>query len=96
MLDLLTRPQASQTLRIMRLTALASIAPPVLGVPAVLCGGLPAWCLTVLVTISTLLSVVQVFVTQVIRLRASSKISRGQDAVRVLEIEDLPRRARQR
>jgi hypothetical protein len=94
-MDVLTCPLASQTLRSMRLTALASIASPVLGIPAVLYGGLPGWCLTVLVASSTLLAAVQVIITQVIRLRASAKITCSEDAVRVLEIEDLPRRPRQ-
>ena len=34
----------------------------------------------------------QVVVTQIIRLRASARITRSQDALRVLEIEDLARR----
>jgi hypothetical protein len=75
----------------MRSTALTSIAPPALGVPAVLYGGMPAWCLHVLVGLSVLITVSQVVVTQVIRLRASARITRSQDALRVLEIEDLLR-----
>jgi hypothetical protein len=73
----------------MRLTALAPIAAPGLGVPAVLYGGLPSWCLLALVGVSVLLTATQVIVTQIIRLRASGKITRSQDALRVLEIEDL-------
>jgi hypothetical protein len=79
----------------MRQTSLASIAPPVVGIPAVLSGGLPAWCLVVLLGVSTLLSTVQVVATQVIRLRASQRVTRSQDNLEVLRIEDLPRFRRQ-
>ena len=40
------------------------------------------------------LTALQVVVTQVIRLRASACITSSRDAVRVLEIEDLPTTAR--
>lgn len=80
----------------MRLTTtLAPIASPVLGVPAVLYADVPGWCLLVLIGVSVLLTVAQVVVTQLIRLRASAQIVRSQDALRVLEIEDLPHRCRQ-
>jgi hypothetical protein len=78
----------------MRLTALAPIAPPAFGVPAALLGVLPAWCLPALVGVSVLLTATHVVVTQIIRLRASGKITRSQDALRVLEIEDLPHQHR--
>jgi hypothetical protein len=55
--------------------------------PAVLYAGIPGWCLLILVGVSVLLVIAQVTVTQIIRLRASSR-----DAVRVLEIE-APRAA---
>ncbi|MFZ0118877.1 MAG: hypothetical protein WAN20_20925 [Pseudonocardiaceae bacterium] len=74
----------------MRLTALAPLAPPILGVPAVLYGALPSWCLAVLVGVSVLLTATQVIVTQIIRLRVSARITRSQDALQVLQIEDLP------
>jgi hypothetical protein len=50
----------------------------------------------VLVGVSVLLTATHVVVTQIIRLRASRKITRSQDALGVLEIEDLPHRDRQR
>jgi hypothetical protein len=80
----------------MHRTTLAPIA-PVLGVPAVLCvyGGLPGWYLFALVGVAVLLTAAEVIVTQIIRLRASSKITRSQDAIRVLEIEDVAHRRRQ-
>jgi hypothetical protein len=75
----------------MRPTAvLAPIGPPVLGVPAVLYGALPTWCLFALLGVSLLLMATHVVVTQIVRLRASARITRSQDALRVLEIEDLP------
>jgi hypothetical protein len=74
----------------MRLTALAPLAPHARGVPAVLSGALPTWYLAVLVGISVLLTATQVIVTQIIRLRASARMIRSQDALRVLQIEDLP------
>ena len=80
----------------MRLTALAPIAQLALGVPAVLYGSLPAWCLLVLVVVSVLLTLTHVIVTEIIRLRASERITRSQDALRVLEIEDLPYRRQSR
>lgn len=93
-MDLLTPPGATVKVSSMRLTALAPIAPPALGVPAVLYGALPGWCLVVLTGVSVLLTAAQVVVTQVIRLRASEKITRSQDALRVFELEDLPHRRR--
>ena len=58
--------------------------------PAVLCGALPTWYLAVLVGVSVLLTATQVIVTQIIRLRASARITRSHDALHVLQIEDLP------
>jgi len=74
----------------MRLTALTPVAPPVLGLAAVLYEGLPSWCFLALIGVSVVLTATQVVVTQIIRLRASGKITHSQDALRVLEIEDLP------
>jgi hypothetical protein len=65
----------------MRLTALTPLA---VGVPAVLSGALATWCLAVLVGVSVLLTATQVIGTQIIRLRASARITRSQDALRVL------------
>jgi hypothetical protein len=79
----------------MRLTPLTPIAAAALGVPATLLGFLPSWCLIVLVGASVTLTAIPVVVSQIIRLRASGKITRSQDALRVLEIEDLPHRGRQ-
>lgn len=53
---------------------------------------LPQWALLTLAGVGVLLTAFQVCVTQIIRLRASARISRSQDALRVLEIEDLPHR----
>ena len=74
----------------MRPTAALAPLAPLLGVPAVLYTSLPSWCLASLLGTTAALSAVQVVVTQIIRLRASARITRGQDALRVLEIEDLP------
>ncbi|OLS99370.1 hypothetical protein BJF90_39370 [Pseudonocardia sp. CNS-004] len=67
-----------------------------LGVPALLCGNLPGWVLGALVAVSALPTAIEVIVTQVIRLRASSRITRSQAALRLMEIEDLPCRAKPR
>ena len=79
----------------MRLTPLTPIATSAVEVPAALFGFLPSWCLIVLVGVSVTLTAIPVVVTQIIRLRASGKITRSQDALRVLEIEDSPNRGRQ-
>jgi hypothetical protein len=50
---------------------------------------LPATCPPEL-GITTALAAAQIVVTQIIRLRASNRITRGPDNLRVLEIEDLP------
>jgi len=47
-----------------------------------------------LIGVRVLLTASQVIVTQYIRVRAVGRITRSQDAVRVLKIEDLPRRRR--
>jgi hypothetical protein len=89
-MDPLTQLRDAPTLCNMRLTAtLVPITTPALGVPAVLYTGMPGWCLLVLLGVTVLLTTAQVTVTQIIRLRASTLITRSQDAVRVLEIEDL-------
>jgi hypothetical protein len=88
--DWLTVARMAFNILFMRLTGLAPIAPPVLGVPAVLYGGLPGWSLVAVVAASVVLTALPIIVTQVIRLRASSRITRSQDALRVLELEDLP------
>jgi hypothetical protein len=71
--------------------SIAHIASPLLGVPAVLYGALPTWALVVLLGVTTTLTAAQVAVTQVIRLRASNRITRSNDNLRVLEIQDSPR-----
>jgi len=76
----------------MRQIAIVSIAPAASTVPAVLSGAVPAWCVLTLLGVSTLLTTTHVVVTQIIRLRAINKITRSQDALRVIEIEDLPHR----
>jgi hypothetical protein len=72
-------------------TALAPLAPLLTGVPAAVAGALPIWALTALLAVSALLAVLRVITTQVIRLRASNRITRSSDNLRILEIEDLPR-----
>lgn len=69
---------------------LAPLAAPVLGIPAAAPGVLPAWALLALLAAAALLTAVQFAVTQIIRLRASNQIANSRDALRVLEIEDLP------
>ncbi|MBV9920308.1 MAG: hypothetical protein JOY78_05555 [Pseudonocardia sp.] len=71
-------------------TALAPLAPLLTGVPAAVAGALPPWALSVLLAGSALLTAAQVATTQIIRLRASNRITRSTDNLRVLEIEDLP------
>jgi hypothetical protein len=70
-------------------TALAPLAPLLAGVPAAVAGALPTWALTSLLGVAALLAVAQVATTQIIRLRASNRITRSADNLRVLEIEDL-------
>jgi hypothetical protein len=70
--------------------ALAPLAPLLPGVPAAVAGALPPWALLTLLGVSALLCVVQVMTTQIIRIRASNRITRSSDNLRVLEIEDLP------
>jgi hypothetical protein len=71
----------------MRRTSLAPLAASLVGIPAALHGGLPGWSLSLLVGVVVLLVATEALVTQVIRLRASKRITRSQDALRVLEIE---------
>jgi hypothetical protein len=72
----------------MRPTALAPLAPAALGLPAAVLDILPAWAQLALTGISVLLAATQVIVAQIIRLRASARITRSQDALRVLEMQD--------
>jgi hypothetical protein len=72
----------------MRPTATAPVA---LVVPAGVLHLLPIWGILVVVGAGVVLTALQVIVTQVIRLRASARITSSRDALRVLEIEDLPR-----
>jgi hypothetical protein len=67
-------------------------AVPLIGVCTVLSSALPTWALLALLGISATLASGHVVATQIIRLRASARITRSQDALRVLEIEDLPHR----
>jgi hypothetical protein len=76
--------------------ALAPLATPLLGVPAALSGALPPWALLALLGFTAALTTGHVVVTEIIRLRASARITRSQDALRVLEIQDLPHRRRPR
>ena len=71
-------------------TALAPLAPLLTGVPAAVAGALPTWTLITLLAVSALLAAAQVATTQIIRLRASNRITRSTDNLRVLEIEDVP------
>jgi hypothetical protein len=75
-------------------TALAPLAPLLTGVPAAVAGALPVWALIALLGVSALLAVAQVVTTQIIRLRASNRITRSSHNLRVLEIEDLPHHRR--
>jgi hypothetical protein len=58
----------------------APFAAPLLGVPAALCV-LPTWALLALLGVTATLIAAQVVVTQIIRLRASARITRSQDAL---------------
>jgi hypothetical protein len=70
--------------------AFAPLAAPLLGVPAALYSALPGWALLALLGVTAALAAAHVVVTQIIRLRANARITRSRDALRVLEIEDLP------
>lgn len=63
---------------------LASAAGGAAGLLAVL----PLWCVIALVATGTVLIALRVIVTQIIRLRATDKITTSAHALRVLEIED--------
>lgn len=93
-MDVLTGPQREARLVDMRLHALASLTAPTLGVLAVLHNVLPIWLLFALVGIAVLLTAAEVTVTQIIRLRVIDRITRSQDTLRALEIEDFPDRFR--
>ena len=94
-MDRLTRAGTVPNAVLMRLTAaLTPLAAPVLGIPVALADALPTWALLTLLGVSALLAAAQVTVTQVIRLRASARISRSDHALRALEIEDLPQQRR--
>lgn len=58
---------------------------------ASLLAGLPLWCVITLAMATTALTATRVIVTQIIRLRATSKITRSAHALRLLEIQDNPR-----
>ena len=75
----------------MRPTATA-FAPAALVVPAGVLHLLPAWAVLVVGGAGLVPAAARVIVTQIIRLRASSHITSSRDALRVLEIEDLPHR----
>lgn len=68
----------------MRLTAALA---PLLVTSAIAGGTIPSWALLTVISVNAALTALQVVVTQLIRLRPSSRIPRSQDAVRVLEIE---------
>jgi hypothetical protein len=74
----------------MRPTA-ATVTPAALAVPTGVLQLLPVWAVLTVIGIGMLLASVQVIITQIIRLRASKKITSSRDALRALEIEDLPR-----
>jgi len=69
---------------------LASAAAGATGLLAVL----PLWCLITLVATAIVLTATRVIVTQIIRLRATDKITTSAHALRLLEIEDGPRSRR--
>ena len=54
-------------------------SPPAARVPAALYGALPNWALLTLLAVTTALAAAQVVVTQIIRLRASNRITRSPD-----------------
>jgi hypothetical protein len=84
--------QQPENMRPTAATGLTTFTPAASGVPTGVLHPLPVWAVLALLGVGVLLSSLQVIVTQVIRLRASARITRSQDALRVLEIEDLPRR----
>ncbi|WP_410658317.1 hypothetical protein [Amycolatopsis sp. lyj-112] len=53
---------------------------------------LPAWCLVTVALVALALTAARVIVTQIIRLRASNKITTSAHALRVLELENGTRR----
>lgn len=69
-------------------TALASPTTAVVAAPATLLGILPSWFLITILAVSAALTAVQVIVTQVIRLRASSQIATSAHALQLLTVED--------
>ncbi|MFD6072754.1 hypothetical protein [Amycolatopsis lurida] len=58
---------------------------------AALCAALPAWCAVIMALTAVALSATQVIVTQVIRLRASNKITTSAHALRLLEAHSSTR-----
>lgn len=65
--------------------------------PATLLGILPLWFLITILAVSAALTATQVIVTQIIRLRTSTKITSSADALKLLTAGDTtrsPRRAR--
>jgi hypothetical protein len=75
-------------------TALAPLTPPVLAVPAALLGILPLWFLITILAVSVALTAAHVIVTQVIRLRASTKITTSAHALQLLTVEATARTTR--
>ena len=75
-------------------TALAPLTPPVLAVPATLLGILPLWFLITILAVSAALTAIQVIVTQIIRLRASTKITSSAHALQLLTVKDTTRSTR--
>jgi hypothetical protein len=72
-------------------TALAPLTPPVLAVPATLLGILRLWFLIAILAVSVALTATQVIVTQVIRLRVSTKITTSAHALQLLTAEATAR-----
>lgn len=76
--------------------AVAPLTPPVLAVPTTLLGILPLWFLITILAVSVALTATQVIVTQIIRLRASTKINTSAHALQVLTIGATARVTRPR
>jgi len=70
----------------MRSARFASVT-PALVVPVALHRGLPAWCAIIAAAI---IAATPVIVIQIIRLRASDRITTSHDNLKLMEIEDLP------
>ncbi|WP_409496075.1 hypothetical protein [Amycolatopsis sp. cmx-11-12] len=59
---------------------------------AALLRALPVWCVVAVAVVAAATTVARVIVTQIIRLRASNKITTSAHALRVLELENGTRR----